>query len=132
MFSAMFWGCNCISNNLIGTYTGVDGNINSKRYIDILDENLWPVLAWHFPNNDYLFQENNALVYTSNDTKQLKKKTKTISNRLIGNPGLSYYGKRIANIRTIKIRLKIKINDIKQISLKKRKEIWSSLSRHYI
>ena len=27
----------------------MNGNINAERYKEILDENLWPVIAWDFP-----------------------------------------------------------------------------------
>ena len=41
--SVMFWGC--ITYDGVGTLAVVDGNINSQKYIDILDTNLWPVIA---------------------------------------------------------------------------------------
>ena len=37
--SAMFWGC--ITHEGVGTFTEVDGNINSQKYINILDTHLW-------------------------------------------------------------------------------------------
>lgn len=129
-FSAMFWGC--ISHNGIGTFTQVEGNINSRKYIDILDENLWPVLARHFPNNDYLFQEDNAPVHTSNETKRWKEQNNIKSlNWPSQSPDLNI----IENVwRTIKIRLQREINNIKNRGelIEKVKEIWSSLPRHYI
>ena len=42
-FSVMFWGC--ISYYGVGTLTPVVGNLNSEKYINILDDNLWPVIA---------------------------------------------------------------------------------------
>ena len=36
------------------------GNINSAKHIDILENNLWPVIVWYFEDKDYLFMENNA------------------------------------------------------------------------
>jgi hypothetical protein len=41
-FSVMFWGC--ISYYGVGTLTPVVGNLNSEKYINILDDNLWPVM----------------------------------------------------------------------------------------
>ena len=35
----------------VGTITAVEGNINSQKYQQILDDNLWPVIAQHFPND---------------------------------------------------------------------------------
>lgn len=68
-----------ISHNGIGTFTQAEGNINSRKYFDILNEKFWPVLAWLFPNNDYLFEEINARVQTSNE-KENDEKSKAISN----------------------------------------------------
>ena len=43
----MIWGC--ITYQGIGTSTPVEGTVNSAKYINILEENLWPVKARHFP-----------------------------------------------------------------------------------
>jgi hypothetical protein len=45
--SAMFWGC--ITYQGVRTSTEVEGNINSRKYINILDTYLWPGIARHFP-----------------------------------------------------------------------------------
>jgi hypothetical protein len=50
----MFWGC--ISYYGVGTLTPVVDNLNSEKYINILDDNLWPVIAQHFPTSPYIFQ----------------------------------------------------------------------------
>lgn len=47
--SVMIWGC--ITYHVVGTFDRVNGNINSEKYIDILDNNMWPVVARHFPDN---------------------------------------------------------------------------------
>ena len=41
--SAMFLGC--ITYNGIGTLTSVEGYIDSEKYIEVLDQHLWPVIA---------------------------------------------------------------------------------------
>jgi hypothetical protein len=64
-FSAMFWGCT-------GTLTPVDGNINSEKYILILDDNLWPFVARHFANNRWTLQEDNAACHVSWQTTTWK------------------------------------------------------------
>ena len=56
-FSVMFKGC--ISYYGVGTLTPVVGNLNSEKYTNILDDNLWPVIAQHFPTSPYIFQEDN-------------------------------------------------------------------------
>lgn len=38
----------------------VKGNFNSEKYIQILDKNLWPVIASHFLDGGYTFQDDNA------------------------------------------------------------------------
>ena len=40
--SLMIWGCICYDG--VRTLTAVEGNINSAKYIDFLDKNLWPVV----------------------------------------------------------------------------------------
>jgi len=46
--STMFWGCICYHG--VGTLTPVTGNINTDKYISMLDDNVWPVVARHFVN----------------------------------------------------------------------------------
>ena len=60
-FSLMIWGC--ITWDGVGTLTVVDGNINANKYIEIVDSELWPVVARHFPRNNYIFQDDNAPVH---------------------------------------------------------------------
>lgn len=92
---------------------------------------MWPDLAQHFPNNDYLFQEDNAPVNTSNKTKRWKEQNNIKSYWPSLSPDLNI----IENVwRTIKIRLQREINNIKNRGdlIEKVKEIWSSLQRPYI
>ena len=51
----MFWGC--IAYQGVGTFTEVEGNINPLKYINISDTYLCPVIARHFPTEEYLFQD---------------------------------------------------------------------------
>jgi hypothetical protein len=44
----------------MGTLTPVEGNMNTEKYISVLDDNLWPVIARHFSNRLLIFQEDNA------------------------------------------------------------------------
>ena len=49
-FSIMVWGCLCFHG--VWTLCQVEGNISSEKYIDILNTNLWPVIAfsrWWLP-----------------------------------------------------------------------------------
>ena len=61
--SAMFWGC--IAYNGVGTIIPINGNMNSVKYIETLDNNLWPVVAKTFGNSAWIFQEDNPLCHVS-------------------------------------------------------------------
>jgi len=67
----MFWGC--ISYFGVGTLAPVDKHIDSQKYeyIDILDENLWPVLCKYFGRKRW-FQNDNASVHRYLLTRQQK------------------------------------------------------------
>ena len=67
-FEVMIWGCICWEG--VGTMAPVEWNINSLKYQEILEENLWPVLARHFPRNGYFFQDNNAPVHRLRSTQE--------------------------------------------------------------
>ena len=57
--SVMFLGCICKDG--IGTITDVEGNINSAKYIDILDNNLLPVIL-KFENYQWIFHFHNESI----------------------------------------------------------------------
>lgn len=65
--SIMIWGCVCFQG--VGTLTDVQGNINAKKYLQIIENNIWPVIARHFPNNDYIFMDDNAPVHRAKIVK---------------------------------------------------------------
>lgn len=67
-YEVMIWGCICWEG--VGTMTPIEGNINAAKYQDILEENLWPVLARHFPQNGYFFQDDNAPVHRARSTQE--------------------------------------------------------------
>ena len=56
----------------IGTLSHVDGNINSRKYTEILDNNFWPVIAKFPQDRRYIFQEDNAPVHTSRESYRQK------------------------------------------------------------
>ena len=72
-FSAMLWGC--ITYQGVGTFTEVEGNINSGKYINILDTYLRPVIACHLTTDECLFQDDNASVHASMEEKRRKQET---------------------------------------------------------
>ena len=61
--SVMFWGC--ITYSGVGILVPVNGNINSQKYIDILEANLWPFVAKVFSDRPWIFQDDNATPHTS-------------------------------------------------------------------
>ena len=66
----MIWECICYDG--VGTPTAVEGKINSAKYIDILDKNLWPVVVWYFEGKEYLFMDDNRAIYTRKNKTRLK------------------------------------------------------------
>jgi hypothetical protein len=55
----------------VGTITDVERNIASVKYIDNLENNLWPVVA-KFENKQWIFQDDSAPVNQSVQTKLWK------------------------------------------------------------
>ena len=45
----LFWGC--ITYKGVGKLVPVEGNMNSEKHINVLDESLWPVVTKHFPTD---------------------------------------------------------------------------------
>ncbi|CAG2206254.1 unnamed protein product [Mytilus edulis] len=72
-YSLMIWGC--ITYHGVGTITVVEGNINALKYIDIIDNNLWPVVVRHFPDNNYVFQDDNAPVHRARSVQDFRRET---------------------------------------------------------
>ena len=50
----------------------MDRNINSRKYIEILDNNLWPVIAKFPQDRTCIFQEDNAPVHSSRESYKQK------------------------------------------------------------
>lgn len=75
----MFWGC--ITYDGIGVIVPVDGNLNSTKYIELLDFHLWPVIAFVFGNRPFIFQDDNATPHCS---RQIHGNKKTEFKNLTG------------------------------------------------
>ena len=73
----MIWGCICYDG--VATLTAAEGNINSVKYIDILDENLWPVVVWYFERKEYLFMDDNAPVNRAHTVDNYKDQNEVTS-----------------------------------------------------
>ena len=89
----MIWGCICYDG--VGTLTAVEGNINSAKYIDILDKNLWPVVVWYFEEKEYLSMDYDAPVHIAHTVKNYKDQNEVTS---IEWPAQSPYLNIIENI----------------------------------
>ena len=75
--SLMIWGCICYDG--VGTLTAVEGNINSAKYIDILDKNLWPVFVWNLERKEYLFMDDNAPIHRAHTVENYKDQNEVTS-----------------------------------------------------
>ena len=60
----MIWGCVCYDG--MGLLTDAEGNLNAAKYIDIVDNNLWPVIAQHVTDKPYVCMDDNAPVHRAN------------------------------------------------------------------
>ena len=129
-FSVMFWGC--ITYYGVGTLTPVDGYMNSEKYITILDENLWPVIARHFSTRPYIFQEDNAPCHVSRMSNQWKCDNDILTLEW---PPQSPDLNIIENVwKVLKYHIKRRMNEIQNANDLKVivSEIWSSLDLQYI
>ena len=66
----MIWGC--ITWHGLGTLCKVDRNRNTVKYIEIIDNQLWSVIALHFPNYLYVFQDDVAPVHRARIVESYK------------------------------------------------------------
>ena len=63
----MVWAA--ISQNSLGPIIALHGRINSKDYLNILGDHVHPMVQALFPDGDYIFQDNNAPIYTAHVVK---------------------------------------------------------------
>ena len=56
-------GVGCVTFQGVGVLPPVEGNINSEKYINILDTYLWPVVAKNFGNSHWILQEDKCPVH---------------------------------------------------------------------
>ena len=126
----MFWGC--ITYDGIGVLVPVDGNLNSTKYIELLDNSLWPVIVKVFGNRPFIFQDDNATPHSSRQTNNWKTENGIPKfNWPAQSPDLNI----IENIwRCIKIKLSREIDTIENRSdlVNAVTRLWNGLSPTYI
>ena len=71
-YQVMIWGCICWYG--VGTLRFITVNINSEKYKTILGDNILPVNARHFLENQYLFHDDNVPVHRSRVLQEYKAK----------------------------------------------------------
>jgi len=61
--SAMFSGC--VTYLGVGTLVPITGNMNSEKYINTLDQYLWPVVDKQLGNSPFIFQDDSVPCHAS-------------------------------------------------------------------
>ena len=129
LLSVMFWGCLTYEDE--GTLGPVGGNINSRKYTEVLDEHLWPVIAKLPPGRAYIFQEDNALCTPPERPHSGNRKT-----RILVWTGLHSHRTSISLkvCEKLKLKLKTRVGDIKyrQHIIENVLQISRQLSQTYI
>ena len=93
----MIW--DCITFNGVGTSTTVNGNINAAKYIEIPENNLWPVIVRHYPEENYIFQDDNAPVHRARKCAKLQNTEQYKWYVLVGKiSGCEHYWKLLAPV----------------------------------
>ena len=68
----MFWGC--VTYKGVGNLVPVDGNIDSHKYVNILETSLWQVVFKYFTGKRWILEDDNAPVHQSAFTQEWKEK----------------------------------------------------------
>ena len=128
--SVMFWGC--ITYYGVGTLVAIDGNMNTDKYISVLDDNLCPVVVMHFSDRSWIFQENNAPCHVSLRANQWKEEN---GIRTFLWPSQSPDLNIIENVwKVLKIQVQKRLREIKNADDLRRVVLdsWTGLGLHYI
>ena len=56
----------------------LEGRINTKKYLGVLDECLWPTVQRYFAGGGYIFQEDNAPTHKANLAKRYFQEKNTV------------------------------------------------------
>ena len=125
--SFRFWG-----SYGVGTLKIVNGNMNSDKYIEFLDDCLWPVVARHFANRRWTFQEDTVPCHVYLRSNQWKQDNNVYT---LPWPAQSADINIIENVwKVFKHRVQRRTNEIRNAGDFERavRDIWSGLPLHYI
>ena len=64
----MVWECICCND--VGTLTRGESNINAEKYINIIENNLWPEIACDFPDDKYTFMDDSVPIHRARTVGQ--------------------------------------------------------------
>ena len=68
----------CITYYWQGYLKVLEGRINTEKYLEVLDECLWPTVQRYFADGGYIFQEDNAPTHKANLVKRYFQEKNTI------------------------------------------------------
>ena len=128
--SLMIWGCTTYEG--VGTLTVINGNINAAKYIEIVDNFVWPVIARHFPDDNYIYQDDNAPVHRARIVKEYFEQ-----NQMHGMewPAQSPDLNIIENVwRKMKIELQKRVHNITTVALLEEaiRDIWTEIAVEFL
>ena len=60
--------------------------MNAQKYIETLEDLLWQVIVRHFPNENYIYQDDNVPVYRARVVANYKVQNNTVKSGLLSRP----------------------------------------------
>lgn len=67
----MVWGC--VTFDRVGPLVFVEGNMNSNKYVQVLEDHFLPFVAQHAPARRWWLQDDNASIHRSHQTETWKR-----------------------------------------------------------
>ena len=127
----MVWGC--FSGKGLGPLVKVSGKLNRLDYIKILEKHLLPLINNNFNYKKYLFQNDNAPIYTAKDVQQwiLENKIRILPDWPSQSPDLNPIEHLWSELER-KIRNRSEnIKNFKELEIALQEE-WSKISRNQL